>query len=67
MGDELRSDFEADREELRARFRAGQDEIRAYLRGREERLRDSRERLRAEQARINEQIDVIWKKMDRYL
>ncbi len=67
MGDELRSDFEADREELRARFQAGQEEIRAYLRGREERLREHRERLRAEQAKLNEQMDAIWEKMDRYL
>ena len=67
MGDELRSDFEADREELLNRFRESQEEIRTYLSGQEERLRESRERLRAGQAKFNEQIDAIWKKMDRYL
>ena len=60
MGDELRGDLEADRDELMARFREGQEEVRAYFREQEARLREG-------QAKMNEQIDLIWKKMDRYL
>jgi len=53
MSDELLDGFEADRGELLARFREKQEGVRGFLRGGQE--------------KINEQIDIIWNKMDRYL
>ena len=58
--DELRDDVSADWDELRGMVHAGQEELRRFL-------REQRERVREGQERINEQLDAIWRRMDRYL
>lgn len=65
-GDELRDGFEADRDELLARFHEGKEELRAYLREQQDKLRKGRDRLREGQEHFEEQIDLLWKKLDRY-
>lgn len=51
--DELRDDIETNRDELLARLRANRDEL--------------RERIRAGREMASEQLELIWRKMDRYL
>lgn len=65
--DEMRDDFEADRDELMAHFREGQEELRAFLREQQAKIREGQERFREERAKFSAEIDLIWKKMDRYL
>ena len=58
--DELRDDITADWDEMRAMMREGQDELRRFLREKQAAVREGQEQ-------FNEQLDVIWRKMDRYL
>ena len=58
--DEMVDDLNADWEELLSWFRAGQAEMRG-------RIREGQEKLRAGQELLNEQLEAIWHRMDRYL
>ncbi len=58
--DELRDGVTEDWDELRAMLQNGQEEVRRFF-------REQREKVRSGQEMLNEQIDAIWKRMDRYL
>ena len=64
VGDEMRDDFQADRNELLEKLREGEEDVRAFLRSRQEKLRAH---IRGEQEKAEENLEAFWHKMDRYL